>query len=60
MGAYSDVSVICILDVGVHGLLSEEGLKLAEACLDHFAVMKYLPLTVVGKNSEGRTELTVD
>jgi len=60
MGADSDVSVNDILDVGVHGLLSEEGLKLAEQCLDHFAAMKYLPLTAIGKDSKGRTEFTVD
>ena len=60
MGADSDVLVNDILDVGVHGMLSEKGLKLAEACLDHFAAMKYLPLTVVGQDSKGRTEFTVD
>ena len=60
MGTDSDVSVNDILDVGMHGLLSEEGLKLAEACLGHFAAMKYLPLTAIGQDSKGRTEFTVD
>jgi hypothetical protein len=60
MGTDSDVSVNEILDVDIHGLLSEEGIHLAEACLDHFAAMKYLPLTVVGQDSKGRTEFTVD
>jgi hypothetical protein len=60
MGADSDVSVNDLLDVGVHGLLSEKGLKLAEACLDHFAAMRYLPLVTIGQNYDGRTEFIVD
>jgi hypothetical protein len=60
MGIGGDVSVNDLLDVGMHGLLSEKGLKLAEACLDHFAAMRYLPLVAIGQNYEGRTEFIVD
>ena len=60
MGTDSEVSVNAILDVDIHGLLSEEGIHLAEACLDHFATLKYLPLTAIGQDCKGRTEFTVD
>ena len=60
MGSHSDVSIGDIFDDGIYSFISEEGYIVAEQCLDHFAAMKYLPLTAIGQDIKGRFEFTVD
>jgi len=60
MGPGSDISIGSILDPGTYEYLGKEGLIAAEKCLEHWAMMGYLSLSLDEKMVNGEVMCTVN
>ena len=49
----SDADVGSLLDIGTYDYLGKEGLIAAEKCLEHWAMLEYLPITLLDKTEDG-------
>ena len=60
MGSGSDVDIHSVLDIGTYDYFGKEGFIAAEKCLEHWAMMGYLPISLVDSTVEGEVRFTVN